>query len=128
MSGLIAYCGLNCRTCQIYLATRVSDKEQQIRMKTDIARLCREHYGLEYEPEDITDCDGCAQGGRLFSGCSVCLIRKCAVEKSVENCAYCDEYVCANLAAHFSSEPTAKTRLDEIRSGIRWKTAGSVTQ
>ncbi len=119
MNEMIAYCGLNCRTCPIFLATVLADKEEQTRMRIEIARECREHYGMQYEADDISDCDGCrTDGGRLFSGCHGCTIRKCAGGKGIENCAYCAEYVCSNLAAHFSLDPTAKTRLDEIRSGI----------
>ena len=44
---MIAYCGLNCRKCQIYLATRLENKEEQAGMRSEIARLCREHYGIK---------------------------------------------------------------------------------
>ncbi len=116
---MIAYCGLNCRTCPILLATGVASKEEQTKMRIEIARECREYYGMQYEADDITDCDGCrTNGGRLFSGCRNCAIRKCAAGKGIENCAHCAEYVCSDLAAHFSSDPTAKSRLDEIRRGI----------
>lgn len=116
---MIAYCGLNCRTCPIYLATAVERKDEQTKMRIEIARECREHYGMQYEAGDITDCDGCRrEGGRLFSGCRDCTIRTCAGGKGIENCAHCAEYVCSNLAAHFFLDPAAKTRLDAIRSGI----------
>jgi hypothetical protein len=119
MDEMLAYCGLVCDTCPIYLATRVTNVEEQTRMRVEIARLCREQYGLKYEPADINDCDGCrTEGGRLFSGCKSCAIRKCAKEKRVENCAHCAEYVCGKLETFFASEPTANTRLDEVRNGI----------
>jgi hypothetical protein len=69
--------------------------------------------------EDITDCDGCiTQGGRLFSACKNCSIRKCTREKKLENCAHCTEYSCGKLEAFFKKEPTARTRLDTVRSSI----------
>ena len=117
MSEVIAYCGLVCQTCPIYLATREEDEEQQKRMRSEIAQLCREQYGMVYEPEDIGDCDGCpTEGGRLFFACADCAIRKCAREKALESCARCDGYVCERLEAFFATEPVARTRLDEIRS------------
>jgi hypothetical protein len=120
VSEIIAYCGLNCQTCPIYLATRTADENEQAQMRNEIARLCREHYGVNYSPEDISDCDGCfADTGRLFVGCRDCPIRKCALERGVKTCADCGQYVCANLAAHFSLDPTAKDRLDEIRRNLR---------
>ncbi len=119
MAEIIAYCGLACHTCPIYLATRQENKEEQASMRIEISPLLKGQYGMTYEPEDITDCDGCrADGGRLFSGCKNCLIRKCAREKGLENCAYCAEYACERREAFFSSEPTAKTRLDEVRRSI----------
>jgi hypothetical protein len=117
MSELLAYCGLVCQTCPIYLATREENKEEQARTRVEISRLCKEHYGMKYEPEDITDCDGCrTEGGRLFSACKDCAIRNCARQKGVETCAHCTDYVCGKLEAFFATDQTAKTRLDEVRS------------
>jgi hypothetical protein len=119
MSTIIAYCGLTCHTCPIYLATRENDKTKQKSMRIEIASICKEQYGMEYEPEDINDCDGCmTEGERLFSGCKDCQIRKCAMQRGYENCAWCDEYVCEKLEKFFVMDPSAKTRLDEIRSSL----------
>ncbi len=116
MTGMISYCGLPCDTCPIYLASRQENKEEQIRSRTEIARLCREQYGVEYTAQDITDCDGCrTEGGRLFSGCINCRVRQCAHEKKVENCARCADYVCAELARFLIAEPAAKKRLEALR-------------
>jgi hypothetical protein len=112
---MLACCGLVCDTCPIYLATRTVNKEEQARMRVEIARLCKEQYGMKYEPADITDCDGCrTEGERLFSACKNCPIRNCAMQMGIENCAYCSEYACENLEAFFAKEPAAKTRLHEI--------------
>lgn len=119
MAELIAYCGLACHTCPIYLATRQENKAEQMRMRIEISQQLKTQYGMSYQPEDISDCDGCFMaGGRLFSGCKACLIRKCAREKELASCAYCAEYACERLAAFFVVERTAKTRLDEIRHGV----------
>jgi hypothetical protein len=118
MSELLAYCGLVCQTCTIYLATRKENKEEQVRMRVEISRLCRDE-GMKYDPEDITDCDGCpTEGGRLFSGRKDWAIRNCARQKGVETCAHCTDYVCGTLEAFFAKHPVAKTRLDEVRSRI----------
>lgn len=119
MHELIAYCGLVCQTCPIYLATRDENREQQTRMRTHIASLCKEKYGILYGPEDITDCDGCrTEQGRLFSASQSCEIRTCARRKGLVNCAHCADYICAKLAVFFAAEPDAKTRLDEVRRNI----------
>jgi hypothetical protein len=119
MEKMIAYCGLRCDTCRILLATREKNDEKKYKMRADIARYIREHFDPNCKVEDITDCDGCkTQGGRLFSGCSKCQVRKCAIEKGVENCAYCKEYACENLEKLFTTEADAKANLEEIRKSL----------
>lgn len=113
---MIAYCGLVCDTCPIHLATMEKDKFRQKEMRISIAKECSAQYGMNLKPEDINDCDGCrANTGRLFHGCWNCEIRKCAMTKELENCAYCDDYACQALRNLFIHDPGAQTRLDEIR-------------
>jgi hypothetical protein len=121
-SEMIAYCGLSCITCPIYLATREKNPKKQRREREQIVIAIKKYLGEEKRVEDITDCDGCkAQGGRLYSGCQKCQIRKCASEKGLKNCAYCSEYPCEKLSKFFDSEGEqagAKKRLDAIRAGL----------
>ncbi len=125
MPDLLAYCGLTCQTCPIYLATRQQNKDQQLRMRMEIIQLCKEQYGIQYTLKDITDCDGCrTEGGRLFVTCKTCVIRKCARKKKVENCAHCPDYACKDLRAFFETDPDAKRRLDEVRTGRSGKAPG----
>ena len=119
MDAILSYCGLICQSCPIYLAAREPDKIKKEQMVSDIIRGCKEVYNIIYTPADITPCDGCmSQSGIIFSACKKCKIRKCAIEKGYANCAYCDDYACDNLIELFKSDPTAKTRLDELRSSI----------
>ena len=59
MVTMIAYCGLKCDSCPIHLATFEKDKPRQQTMREAIAEQCSKHYGMNLNPEDITDCDGC---------------------------------------------------------------------
>ena len=119
MDEIIAYCGLTCDTCAIYLATREMDDAKRAKMRAEIAEQIKKLYGQECKPEDVGDCDGClTESGRLYSGCKNCAIRKCASQKSVENCAHCDEYVCEELEKLFATETNAKKRLDEIKGRL----------
>jgi hypothetical protein len=118
MKEMLAYCGLICHTCPIYLATREENKEKQAGMRDHISKLLNEQYGMLYEKEDIHDCDGClTEWGRLFPPCLSCDIRKCAKQKGLVNCAHCTDYICGKLEAFFAKEPDAKSRLDEERKG-----------
>jgi hypothetical protein len=117
MSEKIAYCGLICQGCPIYIATREVDKSKKEKMIHEIIHLCKEHYNINYKYSDINDCDGCISGSeRLFTGCANCKIRKCAIERDIENCAYCENYVCELLKEAFKTDPDAKIRLDVIRN------------
>ncbi len=117
---MTAYCGLNCETCPIHLATLEQDKARQKTMRVSIAKLCAEQYGMNLRPEEITDCDGCrADMGRLFSGCLKCEIRKCASGKNLQTCAHCTEYACDKLKDIFRLDPGAQTRLEEIRATFK---------
>ena len=113
----IAYCGLDCQTCPIHVATLELDESKRQGMRTSIAKFCSEQYGMNLSPEDVNDCDGCrANTGRLFSGCLYCEIRACAMNRKLETCAYCDDYICEKLQKHFKIESSAQTRLQELRS------------
>lgn len=116
---LMAYCGLRCDRCPIYLATRETDRQEQAKMRARIAELAAEHYNMNLRPEDITDCDGCrTPAGRLFSGCRKCEIRKCARERAHLTCAHCAEYPCDALRKLFATDPGAKRALEDIRSSL----------
>ena len=108
MGDNLSYCGLTCEiSCTIYLATKEEDLEKKHKMKVDIVRYIKEHYGQETKPEDFT-CDGCkTENGSLFSECRDCRIRKFAQQKEVENCAHCDEYAC-QASGIFHRGPTSQ--------------------
>lgn len=123
MDEVIGYCGLNCCTCPIHVATREKDEEKRRSMRAAIAEEIKKHYGIEYGPEGITNCDGCrSEGDRLFAGSKNCQIRKCVRPKSIENCAHCTKYPCKRLKKFFAEYPEdgedAKRRLDHIRSRL----------
>jgi len=113
---MIAYCGLICDTCPIHLATLEQDDSRKQLMRISIAEQCSKIYGLNMQPEDVTDCDGCkAETGRLFSGCMNCEIRNCVKNRNLDGCAFCEAYACEKLGKHFDADPEAKRRLDKIR-------------
>jgi hypothetical protein len=110
MKQMIAYCGLVCSSCPTFLATQNDD--DIAREKT--AALYSEKFGLNFTPKEI-NCDGClSTGGKLIGYCQACKIRKCAIEKSVENCAVCDEQPCEELIKFHKFSPDAKTSFDAL--------------
>ena len=75
MHTFIAYCGLNCETCETRLATARNDDALRRRG----AALSAELNQAEITPEMI-HCVGCRIEGPKTSYCeSLCPIRKCAM-------------------------------------------------
>lgn len=117
MSSLSSYCGIDCIKCPIHLATVESDQSQKLNMRTEIAKIILKEYDIKLTANEITDCDGCkTMSDRLFSLCVNCMIRKCAQQKSIDNCAECKEYACDWLMQLFLKDIDAKIRLDKIRN------------
>lgn len=117
MNPLTAYCGLDCATCPIHVATLDEDPSRRQQRRIEITRLCSDHYGMQLSLQEITDCDGCVTpGGRLFSGCARCEIRACAIARNCSSCAFCPDYACRKLQKLFETDPHAQMRLESIRA------------
>ena len=108
MKELIAYCGLDCETCDAYLATIHDD--QTLREKT--AKLWSELNHVTILPEHI-NCEGCRVNGKKTFYCErLCEIRRCAREKGVETCGACAELeTCPTVATITSNVPDALKNL-----------------
>ena len=120
MKETVSYCGLICSGCPIHWATTETDQDLKIKMRTEIAALTRRLYDMDMTPEEITACDGClVENGRLFPGCTSCPIRACAKQRGLPNCAYCEDYICAELEKFFRDNPESKSRLEFIHSVIK---------
>ena len=117
MESFISYCGLDCSTCTIYLVVREKNLTRKNEMISEIIRACKEHYNIDYKTENIKGCDGCRTiSGNLFKGCLDCKVRNCAVQKGVESCANCEDFVCSNLLETFGTDNSAKERLEKMRT------------
>lgn len=111
MDKMIAYCGIVCTECPAFIATQKNDDAK----RREVAQTWSKQYKFSLKPEDI-NCDGCTSDSkRILNYCGICQIRKCARDKAVLNCAYCDDYACANLTKFFTMAPHAKLSLERIR-------------
>ena len=108
MKDMIGYCGLNCETCDAYLATIHDD--QALREKT--AKLWAELNNAPILPEHI-NCEGCRTGGVKTVYCeSLCGIRQCALKRGVETCGDCLELErCGTVGEILSDFPDALKNL-----------------
>jgi len=115
MTEMISYCGLMCNECPTYIATQANDDM----LREDVAQKWNKQFGFNLKAEDI-NCVGCQSGSeQLFGHCKTCGIRKCGMEKEVENCAHCDDYGCKTLEDFVQFIPHAKKKLEQIRAEIQ---------
>lgn len=114
MNKKIAYCGLSCSDCPVFIATQSDDQQE----RNKIAELWSKDYGFKLKTEDI-NCDGCLETeGRLFKHCKVCDVRECGQKRNVDNCAYCSEFPCKKLDYILKAVPAAKKTLQRIKEGL----------
>ena len=108
MNTYVAYCGLDCETCEARLAT-VSD-DQALREK--VAKEWTVLNGVEITPEMI-NCTGCRIAGAKTPYCeSLCPIRLCAAARAVETCGACAEAGrCEKLAMIVNHNAEARRNL-----------------
>ncbi|MGD0279139.1 MAG: DUF3795 domain-containing protein [Smithella sp.] len=111
METMIAYCGIICSKCPVYLATQADDDKA----REGVAKLWSEQYGMDIKPQDA-NCDGClSRGGRLFSHCRSCAIRVCGMDRKVSTCAVCADYACGKLKDFHAVAPHAGRLLEKLR-------------
>ena len=109
---MLSYCGINCGECPAYLATKKNDEEEINKIASEWSSVA-----MKFSPEEIY-CDGCSNEKRHFSWVPNCDIRICCTEKKLENCAYCDDFICEILKNSLEKDPNAKLNLEEIRQKL----------
>jgi len=108
---MIGYCGLDCSKCEAFLATQADNNEQRIK----VVKQWSKQYNADIKPQQIY-CDGCTSTGRKFFYCeNMCEIRKCCINKTLSNCAACEDYACDKLNKFFEFVPQARETLDALR-------------
>lgn len=111
---MIAYCGLVCTKCPIYLTGRSENDKDRERAAEKWSR----EYGWDLKAADIF-CDGClATEGALFVYCRECKVRACAEPKGLPTCAHCAEYPCSKLEVFFGLEPKTRELLKRIKENL----------
>jgi hypothetical protein len=108
---MIACCGLDCEKCEALVATRNNDDV----LRHKVAKKWADLYGLPVKPEHI-NCEGCRSTGIKTYYCEqMCAVRKCVLDRELDNCAACDAFPCANLEEIFKFAPQARYTLESMR-------------
>ena len=112
MNNYIAYCGLDCESCEARLATVNNDDA----LRRKVAALWSELNGVEITPEMI-NCSGCRIDGVKTPYCdALCPIRQCALGKTHgSTCGACPEMRgCEKLAAIIENNAEALHRMESL--------------
>jgi hypothetical protein len=112
MTGMRAFCGLDCGECEAYVATQKNDLAGLERVAAKWAK----EFGAQELTADMCVCDGCAAGKRVSTAhATKCGVRLCALGRGVETCAHCVDYGCETLQGFFAFAPVLKEKLEAIR-------------
>jgi len=111
MEKLISCCGLNCKTCDAYVATINNDDELR-KATAEKWSVAYNAPGLEYT---MINCTGCREDGVKFSHCSECEIRNCVKAKGFETCGDCNIMdTCTIVVGIHKYVPEAITNLKSL--------------
>jgi hypothetical protein len=111
--NMIAKCGLDCAQCDAYIATKNNDVEALQRMADE----AKKQFNLDITA-DQSRCTGCLSDGIKIGYTTQCEVRRCAVERGVENCAYCSDFGCEIISGFLANAPKAKANLENIRATL----------
>jgi hypothetical protein len=121
----LAYCGINCAKCPVFIATANNDNE--LRQKTalewnGIYRDYMKSLGMQGLKQQDMNCRGCRTSESRFLGCMSCQIRKCCRDKELTTCAGCSDFETCDMLLDFYSNILhlqAKDNLDRILLSAR---------
>ena len=114
----ICYCGLYCENCAVKAKIGPASKALLEEMKKagfeEIIHFIPGGDGFWPFLKNMAEnglCVSCQEGG----GNPGCAVRKCAEEKGVEMCAFCDSYPCDKFTPFLSNYPTLKSDNELLR-------------
>ncbi len=108
MNDLIACCGLDCSTCDAYIATL--NNEDELRRQT--AEKWTTLYNAPNITAEMINCTGCRMEGVKIGHCNECDIRNCVHAKGLATCGDCSELdACEIVAKVHQFAPDAKINL-----------------
>ncbi len=105
MEPILTRCGYRCDLCLAYRPNIEKNPSNQQKLSDGWFK----YFGFRIQPENIL-CDGClAENARLID--QGCPVRPCVIEKRVENCAACDDYICEKLKERLVIYEDVKQRI-----------------
>ncbi len=105
MPEILTRCGYRCDLCLAYRP----NVEQNPANRQILSDGWYQYFGFRLRPEEIC-CDGClADDPKLID--SGCPVRPCVLEKRLDNCAQCEDYICERLTERLVTREEVEHRL-----------------
>lgn len=110
MNKLIAYCGINCATCPLYIAT----KSDNCLMKQELATKWGQLYNRSFDIKDM-ECYGCKSKKRfvLSKGCDISI---CNISKGITTCTECSSHPCERINKFYEWQKNNDTKVEKVSS------------
>ena len=91
MNPILTRCGYRCDLCLAYKPNIENNPANQQKLSDG----WHKYFGFRIPPSEIC-CDGCMSNNpRLID--KNCPVRPCVIEKGLDNCSQCEQYVCEKL-------------------------------
>lgn len=91
MEPILSYCGMRCDLCLAF-EPNVNAHPENRQVLSD---GWHQYFGFRIPPEEIF-CEGC-QGAISQTLDAECPVRPCAIDRQLDHCALCDDYICDKL-------------------------------
>jgi hypothetical protein len=91
MEPILTRCGYRCDLCLAYKPNIMATPANRQKLSDGWHR----YFGFRTPPEQIC-CDGCMEEYPNLLD-KTCPVRPCVIEKGLDNCAQCEQYVCDKL-------------------------------
>lgn len=110
MNELVAYCGINCATCPLYIATKCND----YLMKQELSIKWGQLYKRSFDITDM-ECYGCKSEKRFFLS-DKCDISSCNISKAISTCTECSSHPCDRIKKFYEWQANNDTKVEKISS------------
>jgi len=120
-----SYCGIYCGACDIMMTYKTGKKHKlSFFWNESTIKTFQKKIGINYdETKPFTyKCHGC-KTDTLFVNCSVCQIRKCAINNKIDHCIDCQKYPCnlivdarklESLLPHLKSNHSSMVAINKV--------------
>lgn len=105
MEPILTRCGYRCDLCLAYKPNIESNPSDQQKLSDGWYK----YFGFRISPPEIA-CDGCMSDDPNLIDIN-CTVRPCVIEKGLDNCAQCGQYVCERLTERLVVFEEVKNRI-----------------